>query len=195
MYKTMIAILVGLLLVGGGVYYFAHPAVSPEEVGETDQTSASVSTGNISSLKNTAFTFGGATIKLTDGVSETSGSALVNGIRYFGNEAEGDLNGDGTPDAAFLVTQSLGENNTIYYVVAATKDDAGYHGTNAMLLGEGIAPQTTEIRDGELIVNYAVRPTGAPATEKPSIDRTSRFRLMNNILLPSVPGMPAIPAM
>jgi len=90
--------------------------------------------------------------------------------QFFGNEARGDLNGDGAPDVAFLLTQQPGGSGTFYYVaVALAHADGTFTGTNAVLLGDRIAPQSTEIRDGQLIVNYADRNPGEPMTTQPSV--------------------------
>ena len=39
----------------------------------------------------------------------------------------------------------------------ALNANGGFRGTNAVLLGDRIAPQTIEIRDGVVIANYADR--------------------------------------
>jgi hypothetical protein len=111
-------------------------------------------------------------ITLANGVSEIEaapGSASKIVTRYFGNEATGDLNGDGMPDVALLLTQSGAGSGTFYYVVVALRTRDGYVGTNAVLLGDRIAPQSTEIRDGGLIVNYAERRPGDAMTTPPSV--------------------------
>ncbi len=89
--------------------------------------------------------------------------------KYFGNEAFGDLNNDGVPDVGFIITQSGGGSGTFYYAAAALKTADGYQGTNAVLLGDRIAPQSTEIINGQLIVNYADRANGQPMTTAPSV--------------------------
>jgi hypothetical protein len=110
-------------------------------------------------------------------------TTLENGIRYFGNDAIGDLNGDRTEDVAFLLTRSSGGSGTFYYVVVALKTANGYRGTNAMFLGDRIAPQTTEIRNGEIIVNYADRKSGEPMTTKLSVGVSKYFKVANNRLI------------
>jgi len=49
------------------------------------------------------------------------------------------------------------------------KTSNGYQGTNAVLLGDRVAPQTTEIRNRQLIVNYAERSINEPMTVRPSL--------------------------
>jgi hypothetical protein len=115
-------------------------------------------------------------------VSETEaapGSASKITTRYFGNEATGDLNGDGLEDMGFLVTQSGGGSGTFYYAVAILQRKTGNEGTNAVLLGDRIAPQSTELRNGELIVNFADRRPGEAMTTPPSVGVSKRLKVEN----------------
>jgi hypothetical protein len=127
-------------------------------------------------------------ITLVNGLSDipaAPGSASKITTRYFGNEAVGDLNGDGTPDIAFLVTQNSGGSGTLFYVVAALKSGDGYIGTNGVLLGDRIAPQATEFRDGSLSVNYADRKAGEPMTTAPSVGVSKYLKVVDNKLVVS----------
>jgi len=108
---------------------------------------------------------------------------LENKTHYFGNEAFGDLNGDGKEDIAFLLTQSPGGSGTFFYVAVALKITDGWQGTNAVFLGDRIAPQTTEIRDGEIIVNYAERKLNEPMTTPPSVGVSKYLKIVNNRLV------------
>jgi hypothetical protein len=120
--------------------------------------------------KNSSFIIDSQTIKLNNGKYETYSSPSSNSkniTTYFGNEAEGDLNGDGLKDIAFLVTQDTGGSGLFYYVVVALKSDSGYRTTNAFFIGDRIAPQSTEIKSGELHVNYAERRPGQPMSSQP----------------------------
>lgn len=91
-------------------------------------------------------------------------------VKYFGNELAIDLDLDGAVDRVFLVTISPGGSGTFYYVVGAVSTNRGYLGTDAVLLGDRIAPQTTEmgIHPGIVVVNYAERLPGEPFTTPPS---------------------------
>lgn len=118
-------------------------------------------------------------MRLSDGRSET-----IDGVtQYFGNEAWADLNGDGTEDVAFLLTQDGNGSGTMYYLVAALSDATGYKGTNAIFLGDRIAPQTTEIRDGTIVANYATRKEGEPMTARPSIGVSKLLTVENDMLV------------
>ena len=122
-------------------------------------------------------------VTLHDGVAET-GSTVT---RYFGNEAEGDLNNDGISDLVFLLTQETGGTGIFYYVVVALKTDTGYQGTNAVLLGDRIAPQTTETRMGQVIVNYAERLAGEPMTTRPSVGVSKYLEVQGTNLVEAKP--------
>ncbi len=136
--------------------------------------------------KDASYEIEGRSIKLADGVSEVEqvpGSASKLITRYFGNEATGDLSGDGTPDVAFVLTQNPGGSGTFYYVVVAVQTSSGYQGTNAMFLGDRIAPHTTVIRNGRLIVNYADRKPGDSMVDSPTVSVSKQFEIANNRLV------------
>lgn len=89
-----------------------------------------------------------------------------------------DLNGDGREDVAFLLTQNQGGSGTFYYIVAALNTERGWVGSQALLLGDRIAPQTTEIGDNDLVVvNYADRAPGEPMTAQPSVGKSIWLKL------------------
>lgn len=160
--STWIAIAVGLVAGLGAWYWLGAAAPLPAD------------------YKTITIMVEGQPVKLVNGHAETPaapGSASQVVTSYFGNEATGDLSGDGVPDIAFLITQTSGGSGTFYYVVAAIKTATGYQGTDAVLLGDRIAPQTTEIRDGKLIVNYADRAPGEPMIASPSVGKSLYLKL------------------
>lgn len=115
--------------------------------------------------RNSTFTLDGEIIKLVNGKSADSK------VHYFGNEAEGDLDGDGQKDMAFLITSEPGGSGTFYYAVVALKTVDGYKTTNAFFVGDRISPQSTYIPENsrELQVAYAERRAGEPMTTPPSV--------------------------
>ena len=90
-------------------------------------------------------------------------------VKYFGNEARGDFNNDGKEDVVYLYTEDGGGSGTFYYVKAKLGTEDGFVETNGILLGDRIAPQTTNFMEGKIIVNYADRAIDEPMTTKPSI--------------------------
>ena len=162
--KKIITIVVFGVAFGAGLYFWAINA---------DRTP--ILDGSFFDAKNSSFEVDGISVLLTDGLAEEKTapeSASKTITRYFGNEAIGDLNGDGKEDAAFVITRDGGGSGVFYYVVAAIRTDAGYDTTGAFFLGDRIAPQSSEIRDGKLYVNYAERKEGEPMSENPSVGAT-----------------------
>lgn len=143
---------------------------------------------NITGYKNTTYTIEGQPVTLINGHAEAAaapGSASKIVTDYFGNEAVGDLNGDGVPDVAFILTQSGGGSGTFYFAVAALKTATGYQGTNGILLGDRIAPQTTEIAGGQLVVNYADRTVDEPMSTRPSVGVSRYLKVTGTTLAPA----------
>ncbi|MDD5433140.1 MAG: hypothetical protein PHE77_00550 [Candidatus Pacebacteria bacterium] len=136
--------------------------------------------------KNISYEIEGQTITLINGAAEEDiipGSASKKITQYFGNEAAGDFNGDGFSDVAFLLTQNNGGSGTFYYIVAALATSSGYQGTNAVLLGDRIAPQTTEFQNGEIIVNFADRNPDEPMSAVPLVGVSKYFKIIDEKLI------------
>jgi len=166
--------IVSIIIIAGVIFWYT-----------TGSTSNSLKTSNKDN-KNTTYIIEGQTVALVGGRSEVAvvpGSASKTITQYFGNDATGDLNGDGLPDIASLVTQTGGGSGTFYYVVVAFNTKNGYQGTNAILIGDRIAPQSTEIKDGKVIVNYADRVFGEPITARPSVGMSKYFKVQNGTLI------------
>lgn len=168
-----------LLLLLGGAACSTSRTEQADEPNETAADQVVPTTGG--DPRNAEYIFSGQPVRLVEGVSEAEaapGSTARVVTRYFGNEASSDLDGDGREDVVFLLTRETGGSGTFYYLVAALARDEGYLGSHAVLLGDRIAPQSTEIRpDGVIVVNYADRAPGESFATPPSIGRTIRLRL------------------
>ena len=134
--------------------------------------------------KDAEYVIEGQKVKLNRGVAEeeVSGSASKIVTRYFGNEARLDLNDDGREDVVFLLTQDRGGSGTFFYAVAALNTEAGYLGSDGYLLGDRIAPQTTERSQNPrhqnvIVVNYADRKPGEPMSVEPSVGKIVYIKL------------------
>lgn len=139
----------------------------------------------ITDYKNATYIINDAPVTLVNGQAEVatvSQSSSKTITKYFGNEAVGDLNGDGQADVVFILTQNSGGSGTFYYVVAALKTANGYQGINAVILGDRISPQTTEIKNGEVVVNYADRKPSEPFSARPSLGVSKYLNVVNNKL-------------
>jgi heat shock protein HslJ len=124
---------------------------------------------------NAAYVIDGRRITLTNGVSTMEaapGSAATIVTRYFGHEVRKDLDGDGREDIVFLLTQETGGSGTLFYVVAALQTPTGYVGSQGLLLGDRIAPQTTASGAGKMVVvQYADRAPGEAFSLPPSVGK------------------------
>lgn len=135
--------------------------------------------------KNAEYIIEGQRVQLNDGIAETeaapdSEAKIV--TRIFGNEVVTDLNDDGREDIVFLLTQETGGTGTFFYVVAALNTEEGYRGSEALFLGDRIAPQTTELSQNPdhkhvIVVNYADRNPGEPMTTRPSLGKSIWIKL------------------
>ncbi len=136
-------------------------------------------------VKNATYLIEDQLVPLVNGVSEINipDSAFPQITRYFGNETSGDLNNDHYEDIVLLLTQDSGGSGTFYYVAVALLTSKGFQGTNAILLGDRIAPQTTEIREGKIIVNYADRNPGESFSVQPSLGVSKYFQIRDNKLV------------
>ncbi len=122
------------------------------------------------------YTINGEKVTLKNGISEVSsapGSASKIITRYFGNDVLYDFDNDGRKDLAFILTQETGGSGTFYYIVALLNTVNGPQGGNGLLLGDRIAPETSEMSKGNIIVvNYADRKPGEDFSIQPSIAKS-----------------------
>jgi len=156
--------------------------VEPVQETETLTPALDIMTG----YKDITIEIDGSPVQLVNGLAEidsASGSATKINIRYFGNEAFGDLNGDGKEDIAYLITVDGGGSGTFFNVVAALQTKTGYDGTNVVYLGDRIAPQSTSISAGEILVNFADRKSGEPFTTQPSIGVSKYLKIQDGKLV------------
>ena len=139
-------------------------------------------------VENGTYLIEGQPITLVNGVAENEvmpGSASKQITSYFGNEVEVDLNSDGVMDMAFLLQQENGGSGIFFYVAAAVQTADGYLGTNAIFLGDRIAPQSTNIdlKDpSRFVVNYVDRKEGEPMSSPPTEGVSKTFKFENGSL-------------
>jgi len=127
----------------------------------------------------------GQDVRLVAGRGEVKaapGSAMKIRTSVFGKPVYGDLNGDGVDDAALLLVQQAGGTGTFYYVAAALNVNGAYRGTNAVLLGDRVAPQNVAIRNGLVVANYADRRPEEPMSAAPSVGKSKYLILKDGAL-------------
>jgi hypothetical protein len=165
MKKTVIIVLCLALLAGLAAYL---KTLSPvKDIINPPSPKADVS--------NIPYTIENESVTLVDGkAAETApDSASQTVTQIFGEPSAGDIDLDGTPDAAVFLTQSSGGSGTFYYVaLVLTQADGTLRSLPAIFLGDRIAPQSILIRDGVAMVNYAARRAGEPMSAQPSLATT-----------------------
>jgi hypothetical protein len=163
-------LLVGLVILIGacGIFFFSQKKLS--------------NPSGVSDYKDATYQIEGKSVPFKDGHGELALDNEKTSYTYFGNEARGDFNNDGTEDVAFLLTAQGSGTGTFYYLVAALKGPGGYTGTQALFIGDRIAPQTTEFKEGRIIVNYADRKLDEPMTATQSVGVTKYFVIENGDL-------------
>ncbi len=135
--------------------------------------------------KNAEYVIEGKRVQLVNGAAEEEaapGSASKIVTRYFGNEVYDDLNDDGRQDVVFLLTQETGGSGTFFYAVAALNTERGYVGSQAIFLGDRIAPQSSHLSDNPrhkhvIIINWAERAPSEPMTTQPSVGKSIWIKL------------------
>lgn len=168
-YLVVAVFLALFAIISGGVYWLS---IQPTYVTQSA----------LSDHKNTTYILQGAPVTLVNGVAQIEsapGSASKTTVRYFGNEVLKDVNEDGRDDITFIVTQETGGSGLFYYVVTAVKTDTGYVGSDALFLGDRIAPQALESGpERSITVNYADRNPGEDFSVAPSLGK-SLYVLLN----------------
>lgn len=140
---------------------------------------------SVSDYKNGTYEIDGQKITLKNGEYRdfVPGSSAPMTFSYFGNEAIGDVNGDGKEDVAFILVGASGGTGVFYYATVALKTNTDYVGTNAIFLGDRIAPQNMEIKNGVLIANYAERLPKEPMVTEPSLGVSKYLKIENGVLV------------
>lgn len=189
-----VTIFILLALVSGGIYFFfftkffmknadvSAPAPAPAS---TTPLSTALAISSKMSPKNLSYVIDNNSVKLINGLSEVSvvpSSSSKTVTKYFGDEVVGDFNGDGTMDTAFIITQSSGGSGTFYYVVTALQEGDTLIGSNAVLIGDSIAPQSLEFLDGMIIAHYAERKYDQEMTAIPSVAASAYMKVTGQTL-------------
>lgn len=163
-----------------GVFLFSRQPSIPQQRPESEDVP-----NIVASPLDATYTIEGNSITLKNGISEKDipDSSTKIKTTVFDQPVNGDMDKDGVDDFAVMLTYEPGGSGTFYYVAVALKmKDGTYKGTNAVLLGDRIAPQNISIKDGVLMANYAVRKDGEPMTAAPSVGTTAYLTLTDGTL-------------
>jgi hypothetical protein len=171
--KKAILIICAILIIASAIFWVGRKVVAPapSEIATTSKS--------FIDLKNAAYNIDGVLITLKDGQNEQKipGSVTITTTSYFGNDSEGDVNGDGKNDKAFLLIQDGGGTGLFTYLAVALKNDSGYTTLNTIFLGDRVAPQNTQIKDGVVTANYVDRLPTEPMVAEPTIGVSRYFKV------------------
>ena len=163
----------------------SNPAVAAAGPGLTETADTVQAADGNSGYEDATYTIDGMAVTLVNGVAEVDaapGSASKVVTRSFGKSASGDLNADGQADVAFILTQDGGGSGTFYYVVTALKAGTGFKGTNAVLLGDRISPQSISIQNGLITVQYLDRKPDEPMSAEPTVSASKQLKVVDGQL-------------
>ena len=97
--------------------------------------------------------------------------------------ALGDLDGDGTEDAAAITSERPGGSGVFSYVHALRNESGEPRDLAFAFLGDRVRVESVAIREGVVVVALFDRPETAPYAEEPSIAVIRRFRLEGGALV------------
>ena len=188
--KIWLGVIVVLIVIVGGYILLQSGNKNTENPPPTSATSTVTRFDPLNTtyiVENSPVTLkNGVSIVTIPGTKDPAYSTTVT-TKFFGEATIGDLNGDGLPDAAMFLTQDSGGSGTFYYIVVAINTKSGAQGTNAIFLGDRIAPQNVQIKNKQVVANYADRkPTDSFATS-PSIGVSKYLVLHGDTLATSTP--------
>ncbi len=135
--------------------------------------------------RNATYLIDGEAYPLNDGqvtVETFPGAASKTVVQLFGEPVSGDLDHDGVADAAVLLVQTTGGSGTFYYVAAALNRGGTLSGTEAVFIGDRIAPLQLAIRYGVLMFDYTDRLPGEVMATVPSLGRSKYLAVRKNLL-------------
>jgi hypothetical protein len=139
----------------------------------------------ISTPQNATYRIEGRAYTLSDNAFEGEES-----VTLFGEPVFGDIDGDYDDDAVLLLVYEPGGSGTFIYAAAALQTDDTWRGTNAVLLGDRIAPQGVSIRNRLISANFATRALGNPMTAEPSLGTSVYLTLERGALVQKAASLP-----
>lgn len=174
--KLLIGVVVAVVVVIGVVLATSDNSLI---TGKKDDASPTA----VPNPRSGAYTIEGETFVLANGeVTVQVDPGVFVKYKYF-QQADGLLNEDTIADSGVIITADGGGSGTFYYAAALVSYPDGWIGTNAILLGDRIAPQTIDVADDMFVVNYAIRKPGEAFSVAPSVGVTKYFQVRNGLFV------------
>jgi hypothetical protein len=115
--------------------------------------------------------------------SHASFSGVEGDFSLLERKAYGDLNSDQKNDVVVLLSESGGGSGVFIYVAAYVSGPVNYRGTNAVFLGDRVAPEDLSISNGIVTVKYLDRREDEPFAAEPTIPASKQFMYRNGELV------------
>ncbi len=109
--------------------------------------------------------------------------------------ANGDLNGDGSPDTAVTIIVNSGGSGVFTYVSAVINNGGIAQPADSVLIGDRVKVSEMVIANGALMVNYLDRKAEEPMSAKPTVPMTRVFTLQNGKLMDTGVAAQPLPPM
>ncbi len=167
-----------IIIIGaiGLLYYMRENSLNDEIVTPSEKAGGTFRPDPSSAT----FIFDDETVTLSKGRNTNDESAeetaLLDEIAY------GDLNADGKEDTVVLLARSGGGSGVFIYVAAYVSGPVNYKGSNAVFLGDRIAPSNISIANGVVTVSYLDRREDEALAAEPTIEVTKKFVYRNGEL-------------
>ncbi len=185
--KIILVMLLVVLGVGGSVLWYKNTTHVPEsDIVVGDDNGSKILTGGVlNTLKYGSYTIDGQVYKMNDGLAiaeSTSSSVSKDIVRIFATYDSADFDNDKAMENLVILQKTTEGTGIFYYVAVAKMYVHGWVSSEAKLLGDRIAIQNAEYRDGKIIVNYADRKPGEPMVIQPSVGVSQYFKYENDRL-------------
>lgn len=135
---------------------------------------------------NFKYNIDGQEFQLKNGSAEiavTENSVAKNMLSTFGDPVEFDADKDGDMDYAVLLAHEPGGSGTFFYATLVLNNAGELKQTNALFLGDRIAPQNVNVVDGRAVFNYADRLADESLTTAPSVGKSLYVQLAADITI------------
>ena len=167
-----------LIIAGLGLYFWYSPSRTEDK--KPVETGTMAGSSFQPDASSATFIFEDEPVRLSGGKSEVKDEiGFVTETELLEQKAFGDLNKDGKSDSVVLLAQSAGGSGVFVYVAAYVSGPVSYKGTNAVFLGDRIAPQSLSVSNGVATVKYLDRNSDEPFSAEPTVSTSKQFVFQN----------------
>lgn len=130
---------------------------------------------NAPDVENMSYVIGKEVFNLKDGKASNDyikGSKLKNNLAVEGETVYGDLNGDGSLDAATFLVNKPGENGVFFFAVLALNDNGVFKPSNTIFLGNRLENTSVRIDSGHAVFSFGIKEGADSLVDKPLVKKS-----------------------